>query len=37
MGKMNFAGIRIAFAFGLITMFPFAGFEPEDYKKKIQK
>jgi len=26
MGKMNFAGIRIAFAFGLITMFPFAGY-----------
>jgi hypothetical protein len=25
MGKMNFAGIRIAFAFGLITMFPFTG------------
>ena len=25
MGKMNFAGIRIAFAFGLMTMFPFAG------------
>ncbi|MCX6262107.1 MAG: hypothetical protein NTY95_14980 [Bacteroidia bacterium] len=25
MGKMTFAGIRIAFAFGLITMFPFAG------------
>jgi chromosome segregation ATPase len=25
MGKMNFAGIRIAFVFGLMTMFPFAG------------
>jgi chromosome segregation ATPase len=25
MGKMNFAGIRIAFAFGLMTMFPFTG------------
>jgi len=23
---MNFAGIRIAFAFGLMTMFPFAGY-----------
>jgi hypothetical protein len=26
MGKMNFAGIRLAFAFGLITMVPFAGY-----------
>jgi predicted nucleic acid-binding Zn-ribbon protein len=25
MGKMTFAGIRIAFAFVLMTMFPFAG------------
>lgn len=25
MGKMNFAGIRIAFAVGLITMIPFTG------------
>jgi predicted Holliday junction resolvase-like endonuclease len=25
MGKMNFAGIRIVFAFGLMTMVPFAG------------
>jgi len=25
MGKMNFAGIRIAFAVGLMTMLPFAG------------
>jgi chromosome segregation ATPase len=25
MGKMNFGGIRIAFAFGLMTMFPFTG------------
>jgi hypothetical protein len=25
MGKMNFAGIIIAFAFGLMTMIPFAG------------
>jgi hypothetical protein len=26
MGKINFAGIRTAFAFGLMTMFPFAGY-----------
>jgi hypothetical protein len=26
MGKMNFAGIRIAFALGLMTIFPFAGY-----------
>lgn len=25
MGKMNFAGIRIAFVFGLMTMLPFTG------------
>jgi hypothetical protein len=34
---MNFVGIRFAFAFGLMILFPFTGFEPEDYKKKIQK
>lgn len=26
MGKMNFAGIRIAFAFGLMTIFPFDNY-----------